>query len=99
MNRSVSITIMTVGAVLAGCASAPPPASVQTLSMDTALAAQVREQMATVGPVSGIDVRSDQGKVELRGSVADAGEARRAVKMALAVEGVRGVVNELEIAE
>jgi osmotically-inducible protein OsmY len=57
----------------------------------------VRSQLARELPTAAVDVTTAQGKVELRGTVTDAEEARRAVKGALAVEGVRGVLNELTV--
>ncbi len=49
-------------------------------------------------PLAEIDVRTAQGKVQLRGTVEDAESARKAVKGALAIDGVRGVVNDLDVA-
>jgi osmotically-inducible protein OsmY len=62
-----------------------------------AITETVREQIARDVPDSRIDVATEQGKVALSGTVDDAEAARKAVKNALAVEGVRGVVNELQV--
>lgn len=102
------LCVTAIAAAFAGCStlrSAPvadghgiassTPAS---LPQDSALAQNVRDQLARDLPLSEIDVKTAQGKVELTGTVEDADAARRAVKGALAVEGVRGVVNDLKVA-
>jgi hypothetical protein len=82
------------GKRLAEAAPATTPAP-----QDAAITQNVRSQLAREMPLAaGIDVQTDQGKVALSGTVENAEEARRAVKGALAVEGVRGVVNDLDVA-
>jgi osmotically-inducible protein OsmY len=71
--------------------------SKQKTEDDSTITRNVREQLARELPTAALDVSTAQGKVELRGTVTDAEEARRAVKGALAVEGVRGVLNELTV--
>lgn len=100
-DRKITMTrcLLTASAavILAGCASAPAPEAVESLSMDAALTEQVRSEVRQAVPAASIDVRSSQGKVALSGPVPDAETARQAVRSALAVEGVRGVVNEMQI--
>jgi len=96
-------------AALAGCSSipeAPAPAPGKRLAQaaatapapqDETITQNVRSQIAREVPLAAIDVHTEQGKVELRGTVEDSEAARKAVKGALATEGVRGVVNELDV--
>ena len=65
---------------------------------DGAITQNVRSQLARDIPLAEIEVTTAQGKVQLSGTVDDSEEARRAVKGALAVDGVRGVVNDLDVA-
>ena len=78
-------------------AAAPAPAVVPA-PQDATITEGVRSQLAREVPLADIDVHTAQGKVELHGTVADAEDARRAVKGALSIEGVRGVVNDLDVA-
>lgn len=78
--------------------SLPAPAPVVPAPQDEAISQNVRVQLAHDVPLAEIDVRTAQGKVKLRGTVDDAESARKAVKGALAIEGVRGVVNDLDVA-
>jgi Flp pilus assembly secretin CpaC len=64
---------------------------------DVAITQNVRMQLSRDLPLAEIDVRTAQGKVELRGTVEDTESARKAVKVALAIDGVRGVVNQLDV--
>lgn len=103
--KTALVGLVIASASLLGCASAPPQAASapQTVPVvnqhDQQLVSEVRDQLAQqVGPET-VSVTAAQGKIALRGTVADADEARRAVKSALAVEGVRGVVNDLKVGE
>jgi osmotically-inducible protein OsmY len=104
MNRHISIPgllcAMAIAAGTAACSTLREPAHPTAASspQDSAIARNVRDQLATEVPTAGIDVKAAQGKVELSGTVEDADAARRAVKGALAVDGVRGVVNDLDVA-
>lgn len=105
---SASAALLTLAA-FAGCASSPgaaprvaPDPVAQSLANsrtnDGAITRDVQQKLARTVPSGEIAVSTSQGKVELSGQVSDADEARRAVKNALAVEGVRGVVNDLDVA-
>ncbi len=95
-------------ATMAGCASSPaaaprvaPDPVAQNLADrrtdDSTITRDVQQKLASSVPAGDIAVSTSQGKVELSGHVSDADAARRAVKDALAVDGVRGVVNDLNV--
>jgi Flp pilus assembly secretin CpaC len=66
---------------------------------DEAITQNVRSQLSREVPLADIGVSTAQGKVQLTGTVDDSEQARRAVKGALAIDGVRGVVNDLDVAK
>jgi osmotically-inducible protein OsmY len=88
---------------LAACGSMPsrsmvaPTAVPDAAAGDASLRLRVEERVNAVAP--DVLVRAEQGRIELRGTVRDAEIARTAVKEALSTEGVRGVVNGLDVAE
>jgi Flp pilus assembly secretin CpaC len=94
-----------IGLALAGCGTAPPTVdnNVQsvvpgaTSAQDTEITETVRAELAREVPQADIEVTTAQGKVALSGTVEDSDAARRAVRGALAVEGVRGVRNDLTV--
>lgn len=93
-------TVALVGCASSGARNASAPAASPVVQEhDAQLVSEVRDQIAQSTAPATIDVTAAQGKIELRGTVADADEARRAVKSALAVDGVRGVVNDLKVGE
>lgn len=102
--KTALIGLVIASVSMVGCASSGPkpaatvaPAAAVVSQKDAALVGEVRDQISqNIAPAT-IDVTVAQGKIELHGTVADADEARKAVKTALAVEGVRGVVNDLDI--
>jgi osmotically-inducible protein OsmY len=106
-SSKVLLTAVLLGGTLAGCGSTPhtaaahaqavPPVIASSAPVDDTITAMIREQIARELPMAAIEVSTAQGKVQLRGTVADTEAARRAVKGALGVEGVRGVVNNLTI--
>lgn len=100
----IGLVIASVALSLGGCASTASHSPVAGASPvvqehDAQLVADVREQMAQEGSPAAIRVSASQGKVELQGTVAGPEEARKAVRSALAVDGVRGVVNDLKVGE
>jgi osmotically-inducible protein OsmY len=109
--RLVPVTVGVLGlATLWGCASSQasgdvaaraPDTVVRTApvsrSEDSAISQSIREKLAEELPGAAIEVATDHGKVALTGTVADSEAARKAIKGALAVEGVRGVVNDLDV--
>ncbi len=110
--RLVPATLGVLGlATLWGCASSPastrapavaPDPVAQNLAAtrteDSAITQNIREKLAEEVPGAAIQVATAQGKVALTGTVGDPDAARRAVKGALSVDGVRGVVNDLDVA-
>ena len=85
------------GAHSAAGESVTIPATAAAPPMDNDITQSVRTNLARELPLAEISVQTAQGKVQLRGTVEDTDAARRAVKGALAVEGVRGVVNDLNV--
>lgn len=102
-----SSLLVFAAAGLAACGSQPGArvaATGQSLAVapapeDEAISQNVRMQLAREVPLAEIDVHTAQGKVQLSGTVEDTEAARKAVKGALATEGVRGVVNDLDVSK
>lgn len=66
---------------------------------DASITAKVNAALAGDPRLSAmnIDVDSTQGRVSLSGSAPDEGSRQRATELALAVEGVKGVDNQLRV--
>lgn len=66
---------------------------------DAAITASVKAELARDGELSAlaIDVDTSEGRVALRGTAPNATARDRATRLAAAVEGVRGVENQLTL--
>lgn len=99
------VPVALLGLALGGCGTAPPTVdnNVQSVvpsateAQDSEITETVRAQLAREVPQEDIAVTTAQGKVALSGTVDDTDAARRAVRGALAVDGVRGVRNDLKV--
>lgn len=84
---------------IAGCATSDGQRTAGQVIDDATLTAKVKTALAKEPGVSAlaINVDTDRGVVYLKGRVASATEAARAVETARKVDGVGRVVNELEV--
>jgi hyperosmotically inducible protein len=92
------IGCLVLAAVAAGCATNRPLAEQVD---DSAVTAKVKAKIAAdpeINPFN-IDVDTQEGVVRLSGTVDDAATRREAVKLASQTDGVRRVVNEIEVGE
>jgi osmotically-inducible protein OsmY len=107
----MTLAAVVLAVSLAGCSHLPPapPITASTPAptaatpvapgaQDVQISETVREHIAREAPEADIAVATAQGKVALTGTVENAEMARRAVKGALAVDGVHSVVNDLKVA-
>lgn len=104
MNGSRVLPLLLVALLLGGCASGvligagEPPARSDQNQSDRRLAAAVTRALVEAPdvPAMGISASAEYGIVTLRGRVPSRAAASRAVAVARAVPGVRGVRNALE---
>lgn len=100
MSRIILVLALVLGA--AGCGSSKinvsPGATPASLG-ETELIARVKTALLndTIVGLRRIDVHADGDQIRLTGRVASAAERDRAVQIARAVPGVRGVTPDLEI--
>jgi len=107
MGRLAGVFVVGVLLACAGCTVAPyagvgvefggdAPAAVD----DDTLARAVGSQLAGDPAVGDTNIRAEvhEGVVTLKGSVPSQGVADRAVELAGGVEGVKGVLSELDVA-
>jgi hyperosmotically inducible protein len=87
--------------MVAGCAGDRMRRGTEEAVDDSLLANKVKLAFYSDKQVSGrqIDVEAAQGVVDLKGTVASAAEAQRAVQIAQQVEGVKDVRSHLQVQE
>jgi hypothetical protein len=99
-KRSGSIPAPKVAAGTAAIPAATPPAPAQ-LAADMALSSKVKQALrapeAGTAPGGYVEVAATDGVVTLNGTVDVPAEKERAALVALEVEGVRSVVNNLVV--
>ena len=87
--------------LLAGCSQepAPPPTTVGTDLDDSVLTARVKSALVSALDVKGFEIKVEtrKGKVQLSGFVDDQAGADRVIRVASAVDGVRGVENGMTL--
>ncbi len=84
--------------MLAGCQSVTGNTAGQNAN-DAGITASVKTQLIAdkVSNLAGVDVDTTQGTVVLNGSVETMAQKARAQQIAQQVEGVKGVVNNLQV--
>jgi osmotically-inducible protein OsmY len=94
-----TIAAVCLAAVLGACAGGPETKSTGEYIDDAAITTKVKTALFKAAEVSGFQVNVDtyRGRVQLSGFVKSEAERRKAAELARGVEGVREVVNNLEL--
>ena len=99
-------TVRLLAFVMAAClavlvsAQAPEARTVGQVIDDAAITAQIKAKLTAdkLSNVKDVEVKVEEGFVTLNGTVDSFDRAERAVQIASAVKGVRGIVNNLHVA-
>jgi hyperosmotically inducible periplasmic protein len=96
----VMAVVVAVVAVAVGCQSLTGK-SAGTVVDDTAITASVKAKLVADKPVNltRVDVDTNQGTVYLNGTVESSEQKARAELLAWQAQGVKGVVNNLQVAQ
>lgn len=100
--RNVLVALLaTLGAIqLSGCASTPGQRATGQVIDDSALTARVKTEIArdaSLGTAANVNVNTYRGVVQLSGFVETEEAKRRAQSIAMGVQGVQSVKNDLQV--
>jgi hyperosmotically inducible protein len=95
---TIAVLVLLVGA-LAGCQAITGKTAGETID-DASITASVKTKLAAekAGTLTKVDVDTNRGVVYLSGNVDDPALKSRASEIAREVEGVRDVVNNIQVA-
>lgn len=99
MSLARILAAVLLAALLGACAGGPETKSTGEYIDDAAVTTKVKTALFKDPDVSGFQVNVDtfRGRVQLSGFVKTEAERRKAAEIARGVEGVRDVVNDLEL--
>lgn len=99
INRVIGVMIVVAFVTLAGCAGSETSRSTGTYIDDKTIATKVKAQLAgdSVTQAIQVDVETYDGVVQLSGFVDSEKMRQRAVEIAQGVEGVKKVINNIEL--
>jgi osmotically-inducible protein OsmY len=96
---AAALTVMALALLLAGCAGIMEGEVEQEPRADAVLATRIKADLLEVPELNAaaITVESDQGRITLTGFVNSREQKQRAERMTREVEGVKQVVNRIEV--
>lgn len=99
LKRIIGVMIVVAFVTLAGCAGSETSRSTGTYLDDKTISTKVKAQLAgdSVTQAIQVDVETYDGVVQLSGFVDSEKMRQRAVEIAQGVEGVKKVINNIEL--
>jgi len=99
INRVIGVMIVMAFVTLAGCAGSETSRSTGTYLDDKTISTKVEAQLAadSITQAIQVDVETYDGVVQLSGFVNSEKMRQRAVEIARGVEGVKKVINNIEL--
>jgi len=98
VSRFMSVAVL-LAVLLPGCIALTGKTAGRNVD-DTVITTQVKTKLATdqaASTLTKIDVDTNRGTVSLNGNVESAAEKQRAAELARQVEGVKEVINNLQV--
>ena len=99
-RRAIAAKLLIIVSLLLGCQTVVDKLRIES-DKDAAVSMEVKELLLKdkAGDLTGVNVKTTDGSVDLSGTVPSLDARERAVKLAWKASGVQTVVNHLEVKE